>query len=158
MDENACRAEESHFENLNQQTNGRNGTAPSPRTCLELDFRSGRLRFWSALFTREILWIERLTEEFIKSQNAIFVKDYENYINNIIFITSILTFALTWFMSVVARQSFKYSIIGYLGFYWELFLLLFIFPFDMVFYRKLAFRFIGYLNVGSFCGFRVELF
>ena len=30
--------------------------------------------------------LKRLTEEFIKSQNAIFVKDYENYINNIIFI------------------------------------------------------------------------
>ena len=31
--------------------------------------------------------LKRLTEEFIKSQNAIFVKDYENYINNIIFIS-----------------------------------------------------------------------
>jgi FkbM family methyltransferase len=30
--------------------------------------------------------LKKLTEDFINSQNAIFVKDYENYINNIIFI------------------------------------------------------------------------
>jgi hypothetical protein len=30
--------------------------------------------------------LKKLTEVFINSQNAIFVKDYENYINNIIFI------------------------------------------------------------------------
>jgi hypothetical protein len=35
---------------------------------------------------RNTFELKRLTEEFIKSQNAIFVKDYENYINNIIFI------------------------------------------------------------------------
>ena len=30
--------------------------------------------------------LKKLTEEFIASQDAIFVKDYKNYINNIIFI------------------------------------------------------------------------
>ena len=35
---------------------------------------------------RNTFELKRLTEEFIKSQNAIFVKDYENYVNNIIFI------------------------------------------------------------------------
>ena len=32
--------------------------------------------------------LKKLTEAFINSQNAIFVKDYENYINNIIFISN----------------------------------------------------------------------
>ena len=31
--------------------------------------------------------LKKLTEDFINSQNAIFVKDYQNYINNIIFIS-----------------------------------------------------------------------
>ena len=42
-------------------------------------------------------------------------------------------------MSVVARQSFKYSIIGYLGFLLGTVSAIFIFPFDMVFYGKLRF-------------------
>lgn len=42
-------------------------------------------------------------------------------------------------MSVVARQSFKYSIIGYLGFLLGTISAIFIFPFDMVFYGKLRF-------------------
>ena len=42
-------------------------------------------------------------------------------------------------MSVVARQSFKYSIIGYLGFLLGTVSAIFIFPFDMVFYVKLRF-------------------
>ena len=42
-------------------------------------------------------------------------------------------------MSVVARQSFKYSIIGYLGFLLGTFSAVFIFPYDMVFYGKLRF-------------------
>ena len=42
-------------------------------------------------------------------------------------------------MSVVARLSFKYSIIGYLGFLLGTVSAIFIFPFDMVFYGKLRF-------------------
>lgn len=42
-------------------------------------------------------------------------------------------------MSVVARQSFKYSIIGYLGFLLGTVSAIFVFPFDMVFYGKLRF-------------------
>lgn len=42
-------------------------------------------------------------------------------------------------MSVVARQSFKYSIIGYLGFLLGTFSAVFIFPYDMVFYGKLRY-------------------
>ncbi len=42
-------------------------------------------------------------------------------------------------MSVVARQSFKYSIIGYLGFLLGTVSAIFIFPNDMVFYGKLRF-------------------
>ena len=42
-------------------------------------------------------------------------------------------------MSVIARQSFKYSIIGYLGFLLGTISAIFIFPFDMVFYGKLRF-------------------
>lgn len=42
-------------------------------------------------------------------------------------------------MSVVARQSFKYSIIGYLGFLLGTFSAVFIFPHDMVFYGKLRY-------------------
>ena len=42
-------------------------------------------------------------------------------------------------MSVVARQSFKYSILGYLGFLLGTVSAIFIFPFDMVFYGKLRF-------------------
>lgn len=42
-------------------------------------------------------------------------------------------------MSVVTRQSFKYSIIGYLGFLLGTVSAIFIFPFDMVFYGKLRF-------------------
>lgn len=42
-------------------------------------------------------------------------------------------------MSVVARQSFKYSIIGYLGFLLGTISAIFIFPFDMVFYGKLRY-------------------
>ena len=42
-------------------------------------------------------------------------------------------------MSVVARQSFKYSIIGYLGFLLGMVSAYFIFPFDMVFYGKLRY-------------------
>ncbi len=42
-------------------------------------------------------------------------------------------------MSVVARQSFKYSIIGYLGFLLGTFSAIFIFPYDMVFYGKLRY-------------------
>lgn len=42
-------------------------------------------------------------------------------------------------MSVIARQSFKYSIIGYLGFLLGTVSAIFIFPFDMVFYGKLRF-------------------
>jgi len=42
-------------------------------------------------------------------------------------------------MSVVARQSFKYSIIGYLGFLLGTVSAIFIFPYDMVFYGKLRF-------------------
>lgn len=42
-------------------------------------------------------------------------------------------------MSVVARQGFKYSIIGYLGFLLGTFSAVFIFPSDFVFYGKLRF-------------------
>lgn len=42
-------------------------------------------------------------------------------------------------MSVVARQSFKYSIIGYLGFLLGTVSAIFIFPYDMVFYGKLRY-------------------
>jgi hypothetical protein len=35
---------------------------------------------------RETFGLKKLTEEFIASQDAVFVKDYKNYINNIIFI------------------------------------------------------------------------
>ncbi|MGC4129849.1 MAG: lipopolysaccharide biosynthesis protein [Bergeyella sp.] len=42
-------------------------------------------------------------------------------------------------MSVVARQGFKYSIVGYLGFLLGTFSAIFIFPYDMEFYGKLRF-------------------
>lgn len=42
-------------------------------------------------------------------------------------------------MSVIARQGFKYSIIGYLGFLLGTVSAIFIFPFDMEFYGKLRF-------------------
>lgn len=42
-------------------------------------------------------------------------------------------------MSVVARQGFKYSIIGYLGFLLGSFSAIFIFPFNMEFYGKLRY-------------------
>lgn len=42
-------------------------------------------------------------------------------------------------MSVVARQSFKYSIIGYLGFLLGTVSAIFVFPFDIVFYGKLRY-------------------
>ena len=42
-------------------------------------------------------------------------------------------------MSVVARQGFKYSIIGYLGILVGTFSVLFVFPFDMDFYGKLRY-------------------
>lgn len=42
-------------------------------------------------------------------------------------------------MSVIARQGFKYSIIGYLGFLLGTISAVFIFPFDMVFYGKLRY-------------------
>ncbi len=42
-------------------------------------------------------------------------------------------------MSIVARQSFKYSLIGYFGFLLGTFSALFIFPQDMVFYGKLRY-------------------
>ena len=42
-------------------------------------------------------------------------------------------------MSVVARQSFKYSIIGYLGFLLGTISAFFVFPIDMVFYGKLRY-------------------
>lgn len=42
-------------------------------------------------------------------------------------------------MSVVARQGFKYSIVGYLGFLLGTFSAIFIFPFDLEFYGKLRY-------------------
>lgn len=42
-------------------------------------------------------------------------------------------------MSVVARQGFKYSIIGYLGFLLGTFSAIFVFPYDMEFYGKLRY-------------------
>lgn len=42
-------------------------------------------------------------------------------------------------MSVVARQGFKYSLIGYFGFLLGTFAALFVFPFDMEYYGKLRF-------------------
>lgn len=42
-------------------------------------------------------------------------------------------------MSVVARQGFKYSLIGYLGFLLGTFSAIFVFPHDMVFYGKLRY-------------------
>ncbi len=42
-------------------------------------------------------------------------------------------------MSVIARQGFKYSIIGYLGFLLGTFSAIFIFPWDMEFYGKLRY-------------------
>ena len=42
-------------------------------------------------------------------------------------------------MSVVARQSFKYSIIGYLGFLLGTIAAIWIFPQDLVYYGKLRF-------------------
>ena len=42
-------------------------------------------------------------------------------------------------MSVIARQGFKYSIIGYLGFLLGTVSAIFIFPYDMEFYGKLRY-------------------
>ena len=42
-------------------------------------------------------------------------------------------------MSVVARQSFKYSVVGYLGFLLGTFSAIFVFPHDMEFYGKLRY-------------------
>ena len=42
-------------------------------------------------------------------------------------------------MSVVARQGFKYSLIGYFGFLLGTISSVFIFPFDMEFYGKLRY-------------------
>ncbi|MGZ5188139.1 MAG: lipopolysaccharide biosynthesis protein, partial [Kaistella sp.] len=42
-------------------------------------------------------------------------------------------------MSVVARQGFKYSVIGYLGFLLGTFSAIFVFPHDMEFYGKLRY-------------------
>ena len=42
-------------------------------------------------------------------------------------------------MSVIARQGFKYSLIGYFGFLLGTFSAIFIFPYDMEFYGKLRF-------------------
>ena len=42
--------------------------------------------FTANYLDRETFNLKKLTEEFINSQDAVFVKDYKNYINNIIFI------------------------------------------------------------------------
>ena len=42
--------------------------------------------FTANYLDRETFGLKKLTEEFINSQDAVFVKDYKNYINNIIFI------------------------------------------------------------------------
>ncbi|AYO58044.1 polysaccharide biosynthesis protein [Chryseobacterium sp. 6424] len=42
-------------------------------------------------------------------------------------------------MSVVARQGFKYSVVGYLGFLLGTFSAIFVFPYDMEFYGKLRY-------------------
>lgn len=42
-------------------------------------------------------------------------------------------------MSVVARQSFKYSIVGYLGFLLGTLSAIFVFPLDMDYYGKLRY-------------------
>ena len=44
-------------------------------------------------------------------------------------------------MSIIARQGFKYSIIGYLGFLLGSFSTFFVFPYDLEFYGKLRFVF-----------------
>ena len=42
-------------------------------------------------------------------------------------------------MSIVAKQSFKYTIIGYLGFLLGTFSAVFVFPLNLEFYGKLRF-------------------
>lgn len=69
-----------------------------PILMVEMEQRHHQETLWSLIsevenwgFTanyldRETFGLKKLTEEFINSQDAVFVKDYKNYINNIIFI------------------------------------------------------------------------
>lgn len=69
-----------------------------PILMVEMEQRHHQETLWSLIseveswgFTanyldRETFGLKKLTEEFIASQDAVFVKDYKNYINNIIFL------------------------------------------------------------------------
>lgn len=69
-----------------------------PTLMVEMEQRHHKEPIWNLIsevvswgFTanyldRKTFELKKLTEDFINSQNAIFVKDYQNYINNIIFI------------------------------------------------------------------------
>ena len=69
-----------------------------PILMVEMEQRHHQETLWSLIseveswgFTanyldRETFNLKKLTEEFINSQDAVFVKDYKNYINNIIFL------------------------------------------------------------------------
>ncbi len=70
-----------------------------PTLMVEMEQRHHAMPLWELIsdvehwgyaahyLDRKSFVLHQLTEELINSQNAIFVKDYQNYINNIIFIT-----------------------------------------------------------------------